>query len=205
MLTVRHQGSGPKAGELVCDIPGDEGLAMTRGPLLKALLSRVPSGILHAAKKLASIEQTGSGVNIAFEDGTAATFDAVVGADGIFSTVRKHVLLRDDDVSAEEQHGASPVGGWECRNLVPVAKAKAVLGEASFEVDREYCWAGEGGFMMHALVEDGTMVQCIVACVETDFPPDRKRIVTREVLEEVLAPSWFDGPIGKQMVEVRGF
>ncbi|KAI6083844.1 FAD/NAD(P)-binding domain-containing protein [Hypoxylon rubiginosum] len=189
-------GSGPKAGALVCDIEGDAGLAMTRGPLLKALLSLVPNDILHAAKKLASLEQTASGVNITFEDGTAATFDAVIGADGIFSTVRKHVL------QGAEEHGASPVGGWECRNLVPVAKAKAVLGETSFEVDREYCWVGDGGFMMHALVDDGTMVQCIVACVETDFPPDRKRTVTREVLEDVLDKSWFDGPIGKQMVEI---
>ncbi|KAI1760780.1 FAD/NAD(P)-binding domain-containing protein [Hypoxylon sp. FL1150] len=189
-------GSGPKAGALVCDIEGDAGLAMTRGPLLKALLSLVPSDILHTAKKLASLEQTDAGVNITFEDGTATTFDAVIGADGIFSTVRKHVL------QGAEEHGASPVGGWECRNLVPVAKAKAVLGEKSFEVDREYCWVGDGGFMMHALVDDATMVQCIVVCVETDFPPDRKRKVTKEVLENVLDKSWFDGPIAKQMVEI---
>lgn len=168
---------------------------MTRGPLLKTLLSLLPQDILHTGKKLASIEQTND-VEITFEDGTIVHFDAVIGADGIFSTVRKHVL------QSVEQHNASPVGSWECRNLVPIEKAKAVLGEESFQVEREYCWAGAGAFMMHALVENGTMAQCILAALERDSPPDRKRLVTRQVLIDSLATSWFDGPVAKGMVDV---
>jgi hypothetical protein len=170
---------------------------MTRGPLLKALLSLLPQDILHAGKKLTSIVQADD-VEITFEDGTIAHFDAVIGADGLFSTVRKHVL------QGAEEHGASPVGGWECRNLVPLEKAKAVLGDASFEVDREYCWAGDGGFMMHALVENGTMVQCIVTAHEKDFPRDRKRPVTRDVLESAVGNSWFEGPVARGMIDVSG-
>ncbi|KAI2630915.1 FAD/NAD(P)-binding domain-containing protein [Hypoxylon sp. NC1633] len=191
-------GSGPSAGALVCDIEGDAGLAMTRGPLLKALLSRLPPEILHAGKKLRSLKHTASSsVEVTFEgdDDAAATFDAVIGADGIFSTVRNFVL------ADAGEHAASPVGGWECRNLVPVEMAKAALGEASFDVDREFCWAGDGGFVMHALVERGAMVQCIAAAVETDFPRDRRRPVTREVLEGVYA-GWSDGPVGRGMIEL---
>lgn len=168
---------------------------MTRGPLHKTLISLLLQDILHAGKKLTSIEQTYD-VKITFEDDTVANFDAFIGADGIFSTVRKYVW------QGAEEHNASPVGGWECRNLVSVEKAKAVLGAESFEVEREYCWAGEGAFMMHALVENGTMVQCILATQEKDFPHDRKRPVTREVLVSALGTSWFDGPVAKGMVDV---
>ncbi|KAI0202319.1 FAD/NAD(P)-binding domain-containing protein [Astrocystis sublimbata] len=188
-------GSSPGAGTVVCDIEGDAGLAMTRGPLVTALLSLLPGEILHTGKKVQSIEQNGH-VSVTFEDGTVTIVDAVIGADGIFSTVREHVL------NGAETHSASPVGGWECRNLVPVQKAKDALGADSFDVDREYCWAGEGGFMMHALVENGTMVQCIVAAHEEDFPKDRKRPITREVLEKAIGPSWFDGPVAKGMIDL---
>ncbi|KAI0532348.1 FAD/NAD(P)-binding domain-containing protein [Xylaria digitata] len=188
-------GSGLEAGAVVCDIEGDEGLAMTRGPLLKALLSLLPHDILHSGKKVVSIEEANS-VSITFEGGTVASFDAVIGADGMSSTVRKYIL------QGAEEHAASPAGGWECRNLVTVEKAKAALGEDSFQVDREYCWAGEDGFMMHALVENGTMVQCIIAAHEEDFPKDRKRPITKEVLERSIGKSWFDGPVARGMVDL---
>jgi salicylate hydroxylase len=172
---------------------------MTRGPLLKALLRLLPRDILHTGKRLVSIEQADD-VKITFEDGTAASVDAVIGTDGIFSTVRKYVLQGAE----AERHGASPVGGWECRNLVSLEKAKAALGSESFQVDREYCWAGEGGFMMHALVENGTMVQCILAAHEEDSPKNRKRAITRQVLESAIGASWFDGPVARGMIDVRG-
>jgi salicylate hydroxylase len=169
---------------------------MNRAPLLRELIALLPGEILHAGKKLTSLEQTTSGVTVTFDDGTIETFDAVIGADGIFGNVRRHVLEQDT-----EKHAPSPAGWWDCRNLVPIQKAKAILGEKSFLVDREYCWAGNGAFMMHALVENGTMVQCIMSVVEKDFPPDRKRPITRDVLESAFTADWMQ-PATKGMIEV---
>ncbi|KAH8891216.1 salicylate hydroxylase [Thozetella sp. PMI_491] len=189
-------GSGSEIGAVVSDIGGDTGLAMNRAPLLRELVALLPGEILHAGKKLTSLEQTASGVTITFADGSTAYFDAVIGADGIFSTVREHVLQE-----SAAKHAASPAGWWDSRNLVPIEKVKAVLGEESFEVDREYCWAGNGAFIMHALVENKTMVQCIITAVEKDFPSDRRRPLTREFLESSFASDW-SKPLVQGMIEL---
>ena len=46
-----------------------------------------PAEIVHLGKKLAGLDQAGSGVRLTFTDGTWADADAVVGADGVHSTV----------------------------------------------------------------------------------------------------------------------
>ena len=169
---------------------------MNRASLLRALVELLPEEILHAGKKLTSLEQTASGVKLSFGDGTTADFAAVIGADGAFSAVRKYIP--EDEAG---NHDASPAGWWDCRNLVPIQKAKAALGENSFLVDREYCWAGNGAFMMHSLVENGNLVQCIMTIVERDFPPDRKRVVSRDALESAFTADWLQ-PVTKGMIEV---
>jgi salicylate hydroxylase len=170
---------------------------MNREALLRVLLSLLSGDMLHAGKRVKSLTQTTSGVTLAFEDGTDAQLDAVIGADGIFSSVRKHVVGTES-----EKYAASPAGWWDCRRLVPFEKARSALGDESFKVDRQYAWLGHGASMLHGLVEDRTMVQCIIAVVDKNFSVDRKRVVTRQVLEDALPASWFEGPVAKGMVEV---
>ena len=169
---------------------------MNRAPLLKALLEPLPTNILYPNKKLASLRQSGLEVEIVFEDGSIAVFDAVIGADGLFSSTRQYVHQAEVG-----DHGASPAGWWDCRNLIPLEKAKALIGEDSFKIDREFCWVGDGAFIMHAVVEKGTMVQCIIAAVEEDYPNNRKRPISRKTLEDALK-GFSDGPIAKGMIEV---
>ncbi|KAK7748376.1 hypothetical protein SLS62_008639 [Diatrype stigma] len=190
-------GSGSEAGTVVLDVGAAAGLTLNRPPLLQALLSLLPDGMLHAGKRTKSVEQTASGVTVTFEDGTDAHFDAVIGADGIFSSVRNHVVGEEP-----EKYAASPAGWWDCRCLVPFEKARSTLGDESFKVDRQYAWLGEGAAMLHGLVEDRTMVQCIIAVIDRDLSADRKRQVTRQVLEDNLPASWYEGPIAKGMVEL---
>jgi salicylate hydroxylase len=135
-------------------------------------------------------------VEIIFEDGTTARFDGVIGADGIFSSVRSYVLQNEAD-----KYAATPAGFWDCRNLVPIAKAKAVLGEDLFAVDRQYGWVGDGAFLMHDVLENRTVVQCVISGVEQSPTKERKRPLNRQILTQTLV-NWLDGPIAKGMIEV---
>ncbi|KAK6829490.1 hypothetical protein PG987_010074 [Apiospora arundinis] len=185
-------GSGPEAGTLISDLGVSAGITLNRAPLLQTLLSLLPKDILHARKRVRSVEQTEGGVTVAFEDNTDALFDAVIGADGIFSSVRNYVVGED-----AEEHTASPAGWWDTRHLVPFEKAKAALGEESFKVDRQYAWLGDRASMLHGIVENRTMVQCIIAVIDKNPSADRKRPVTRQVLEDALPKSWNEGPVAK--------
>ncbi|KAI1867679.1 uncharacterized protein JN550_006820 [Neoarthrinium moseri] len=86
-----------------------------------------------------------------FEDETTQEFDAVIGADGMFSTGRSYVLQESGD-----KHVASPASFWDCRTLVPLEKAKAVLGAELFEVDRQCGCVGDGAFVRASFFVDRT-------------------------------------------------
>jgi salicylate hydroxylase len=127
-------------------------------------------------------------------------FDAIIGADGIFSFVRRHMFR---NTPPGEDYGPSPAGFWDCRALVPLDKAKSVLGEKYFENDRRHSWVGDGAFIMHDILENKTMVQCIVSAIDREPPSteSRKRVLTREFLTETLK-TWLDGPIANGMIDV---
>ena len=82
-------------GEVTRELPMPESLygapylCMHRADLHDALLSILPEEIIHLDKKLVGLERAGGGgVTLAFADGSRATADAVVGADGVHSVVR---------------------------------------------------------------------------------------------------------------------
>lgn len=170
---------------------------MHRASLLRELLAPIPLNRLHASKSLTDIITLDSGnVQVKFLDGESKTFNAVIGADGIFGDVRRHVLQKN-----AEHEGPSPAGFWDCRNVVPFEKARDALGAQYFEEDRQYGWAGNGAFIMHDVLDNRTKVQCVISAVENDPQKDRKRPLTREFLENILH-DWLDGPIGKGMIDV---
>lgn len=131
-----------------------------------------------------------------FQDGSIQHADALIGADGIFGFVRKYVLGADDTAT-------EPVfaGWWDCRNLVSMEKAREKLGERYFEEDRQYGWMGDGGFIMHDVLDNGKTVQCVGACREDETSNDRKMELDRQKLERAFA-TWLDGPIAKGMIDV---
>ena len=91
-------------GELMRELPMPEALygapylCMHRADLHDALASAVPSDIIHLNKKLTGLDQAGSIVTLSFADGSKATADAVVGADGVHSLVRDIVVGPDSPV-----------------------------------------------------------------------------------------------------------
>lgn len=176
------------------------GVCVHRASLLRELLAPLPAEILHPNKQLVSINSKASGTELTFKDDTKYEFDAVIGADGIFSSVRRHIFR---DTTRPEDYEPSPAGFWDCRSLVPIEKAKAVLGEQLFNDDRRYFWLGKGAFIMHDILEDKTMVQCIVSAIEREQPSSesRKQILTRENLTDTLH-AWLDGPIASGIIDV---
>ncbi|KAI3326763.1 salicylate hydroxylase [Xylariaceae sp. AK1471] len=192
-------GSGPHAGEIIFDSAGTESeVVVHRGSLLRELVAPLPQECLQTNKRLSSINLVAdtNDVEIIFEDGTTSRFDGLIGADGIFSSVRSYVLQNEAD-----KYAATPAGFWDCRNLVPIAKAKAVLGEDLFAVDRQCGWVGDGAFLMHDVLENRTMVQCVISGVERSPTNNRKRPLSKEILTHTL-DSWLDGPIAKGMIEL---
>jgi 2-polyprenyl-6-methoxyphenol hydroxylase-like FAD-dependent oxidoreductase len=76
------------------ELPGLDGVEpmqmIGRGDLQRILRDRaVEAGVeLHYAKRLVAVENSATGVTASFSDGTTATADVLLGADGVRSTVR---------------------------------------------------------------------------------------------------------------------
>jgi salicylate hydroxylase/6-hydroxynicotinate 3-monooxygenase len=91
-------------GDVTRELPMPESLynapylCMHRGELHDALLSTVPANSVHTAKKLVGLDQAKGRVTLTFADGSRATADAVIGADGVHSTVRDLIIGRDEPV-----------------------------------------------------------------------------------------------------------
>jgi salicylate hydroxylase/6-hydroxynicotinate 3-monooxygenase len=67
-------------------------LLLHRGDLHAALHSAMPPTLISFDKKLAGLETSAAGVTLHFADGSSASADAVVGADGVHSKVREFLL-----------------------------------------------------------------------------------------------------------------
>ncbi|KAK7752153.1 hypothetical protein SLS62_005897 [Diatrype stigma] len=190
-------GSGPDAGTLLFDIagPGEPAVVIHRSSLLRELLAPLPKKILHANHELAEIKAHDDRLDVIFKDRSVKHFDAVIGADGIFSKVRKHV------VGEAVQYQASPSGFWDCRLLVPHERACAVFGDRYFELDREFGWVGNSSFIMHDVLENRTLVQFVLSAVDRDWSIGRERPLTKELLTKTLE-DWPEGPIAKGVIDL---
>src|SRR5262249_4588491 len=98
---VSHLNRLADTGEVTRELPMPENLygapylCMHRADLHDALASVVPSEIIHLNKTLVGLDQAARRVTLRFEDGSTASTDAVVGADGVHSVVRDIVVGPD--------------------------------------------------------------------------------------------------------------
>ena len=201
LLLTGDKGSGTEAGTTVFDLADTvQGRIVHRAALLRELLAPLPPEILSTSKKLVDVVPVdavaGGGIELHFQDGSIERADLLIGADGIFGFVRKYVLGAND--AATEPIYA---GWWDCRNLVPMEKAREKLGGRYFVENRQYGWVGDGGFIMHDVLDNGKTVQCVAACREDETSNERKIELDRDKLEKSFA-TWLDGPIAKGMIDV---
>jgi 2-polyprenyl-6-methoxyphenol hydroxylase-like FAD-dependent oxidoreductase len=88
-------------GEITRELPMPESLygapylCMHRADLHEALLSVLPPEIIRLDCRLVGLEQAADAVTLTFADGSRATADAVIGADGVHSVVRDIVVGPD--------------------------------------------------------------------------------------------------------------
>jgi salicylate hydroxylase len=91
-------------GNLVTDAAWEDSgkqyqnIGMYRPDLINVLAREVDQETMRLGHRLVSVEMLNSGVRLAFENGEREDFDAVVGADGIHSVVRKSVMQFPDPV-----------------------------------------------------------------------------------------------------------
>jgi salicylate hydroxylase/6-hydroxynicotinate 3-monooxygenase len=119
-----HLNRDGTTGELTRELPMPESLygapylCMHRADLHDALASVLPGDIIHLNKKLTGLDQKGGQVTLSFADGSKATADAVVGADGVHSIVRDIVVgpdapLHKGRIAYRAVFPASLMGGFD--------------------------------------------------------------------------------------------
>lgn len=101
---------------------GFENLGIHRAALQSALLRSLPSGTVVLGKALERFEETSSGLEAHFADGSTAQADALLAADGLHSRVRRQLL----------PHTQPRYAGYTCwRAVVDAQPLQLPAGESS--------------------------------------------------------------------------
>ncbi|KAI0834593.1 FAD/NAD(P)-binding domain-containing protein [Hypoxylon sp. FL0890] len=124
MATEVILGQGPHKGQLVAELGRAKGRkTVSRADLLDGFLTLIPKERISFGKKLVSINETSSdkhGVHLMFQDGTEATADCLLGADGIHSVTRSYLLGPAHPAASPKNHD-----GWQIyRTMVSTEEAK---------------------------------------------------------------------------------
>ncbi len=93
--------------------------AVHRADLQRGLLELLPEGTVRLGERCVGVEERRDDVELLFEDGSTATADVVVGADGIHSAVRNALVVDEPRFS----------GQTICRGVVPAERLAFLLDE----------------------------------------------------------------------------
>lgn len=126
-----------------------------RGDLHEALASIVPSEVIRLGHRLVGVEATSGGVRLAFANGASVEADAVIGADGVHSVLKK-ILFGEDALNV--------TGRIAYRTTYP---AKLLSG---FEMDECAKWWGEDRhIVMYYVKPDRSEVYFVTSQPEPEF------------------------------------
>jgi salicylate hydroxylase len=126
---------------------------MHRADVLEGLARALPAQRLHLGHRLTALVDHGDRVEVAFDNGSCITVDALVGADGIHSTVRR-VLFGPENPRF--------TGCVAYRGLVPADR----LAHLDLEVTAQL-WMGPGKHFVHDFVRNRELVN-FVAVIEQE-------------------------------------
>ncbi|KAL9063806.1 MAG: hypothetical protein Q9161_009267 [Pseudevernia consocians] len=179
-------GEGEHEGELIhAQISASGQQSVHRAHFLNELVKLVPSQRAHFHKRVDSLEaKHDSPVVILFKDGTTATADAVIGADGVHSVVRAHLLGKE---------AAKPVfaGSVAFRALVPMDKAVEKLGEEF--AGNTFFMCGRGKASISYPIDGGSLLNVVIFDFEQETWEHEKWVVPAdpEVLRSMFS-EWGD-------------
>jgi salicylate hydroxylase len=142
-------------GEVIADHPiGRDGAyeatfgapyyGVHRVALLQALAQRLGGDGLNLARRCVGVDERRSGVELRFADGASAAADLVVGADGVHSVIRPHVV-------GEVRGRFSGTVGY--RGLVAVEDMPSLPDPTPLQF-----WAGPGRHLLHYAIDGGRTV-----------------------------------------------
>ncbi|HEY7619420.1 MAG TPA: FAD-dependent monooxygenase [Solirubrobacteraceae bacterium] len=140
-------------GDRVEEVFGFPHYQVHRADLLSMLAGALPAERVHLGHRLADLVDGGAAVELRFADDARATFDVVVGADGIHSTTRGLLF--------GPQHPRF-TGCVAYRGLVPAERLRDLDLEVTAQV-----WMGPGRHFVHYFVSGGRFVN-FVAVIERD-------------------------------------
>lgn len=136
-------------GDLITELPCEGGhAAVHRAHFLDELIQLLPEGVVIFGKRAIGYDQSGESVTVKFQDGTKAEHDAVIGCDGIKSKIRVCLLGEQDPASK-----AVYSGKYAYRGLIPMDKAKGLLGEEKAQNSQMYF--GRHGHVLTFSIEKG--------------------------------------------------
>lgn len=172
---LHHMAFRPEAGEMrvgttgrvIFSLPFDDTVKRYGAPyyhlhradlqaiLLDAVNSLAP-GILHTGKEIKEVRQDAQGVTVVFVDGSQARGDALVGADGVHSVVRRELF----DIADGQFSGMS---AW--RMTVPAERLPKGLVPPKATV-----WVGPGKHVVTYYLRRGELVNLVGVVEESDWP-----------------------------------
>ena len=119
-------------------------VGMHRADLLALLAERLPSGTVRTAHRCTGFSSDGRAATVSFEDGTSATADVVIGADGIHSVLQRFVVEPAEPVFS---------GVIAYRGLVPAM--------AGYPADTMRMWVGESKHFLVFPVRAGQLLNYV--------------------------------------------
>lgn len=123
--------------------------------VLARAVRRLKADAIHLGRKCVGFTQTDGEVRLDLEEGTTATGDALIGADGVHSPIRQTLFGAD-------KPQFSGIIAW--RGIIPMERLPARM-ERRVGVN----WVGPGGHVVHYPLRGGAVLNFVGALERTDW------------------------------------
>ncbi|KAJ9604294.1 hypothetical protein H2200_011128 [Cladophialophora chaetospira] len=150
-----------------------------RKEVLDIMTSFIPIESVKFGKSLKDIQQLPDKVKLIFADGEVAEASALVGADGIKSLVREHVLKPLHPTEVEPVYADS----YCYRGVIPINEAEDILGDLT---DVAKFYFGDKRSAVTYRISGGTEFNFLLNVADTDRVWQSKRAVTEKVTYEAM-------------------
>ena len=146
---------GSLTGHQIAGVDGPiTSMPMYRPDLVAILAAALPAGILHTGHRCATVSQDEQSALVTFTDGTTVEADAVVGADGIHSTVQHQIV-------APSQPVFSNMVAY--RGVIPATRVPGWPWPAAMAI-----WAGQGKHLLTFPVRAGELLNYVASSPTDD-------------------------------------